>query len=88
MAKIKDGRKFFRSKKDGKWYDINKADMSHKRDAVDWWNNVANKKGYKPKGKEVREWMKDPDNYYLEHRSYNRSAGAKLRQTYDNPINP
>ncbi|ATV32870.1 MafB-like protein [Prevotella intermedia] len=88
MAKIKDGRKFFRSKKDGKWYDINKADMSHKRDAVDWWNNVANKKGYKPKGKEVREWMKDPDNYYLEHRSYNRSAGAKLRQTYDNPTNP
>jgi hypothetical protein len=31
--------------------------MSHKRDAVDWWNKEANPKGYKPKGKEVREWM-------------------------------
>ena len=88
MARIKNGKKQFKSKKDGKWYDIDKADMSHKRDAVDWWNNVANKRGYKPKGEEVREWMKKPNNYYLEHRTYNRSAGGKIKQTYNKPINP
>lgn len=87
MARIKNGKKQFKSKKDGKWYDIDKADMSHKRDAVDWWNNVANKRGYKPKGEEVREWMKKPNNYYLEHRTYNRSAGGKIKQTYNKPIN-
>ncbi|EFB30395.1 hypothetical protein HMPREF0971_03313 [Segatella oris F0302] len=88
MARIKNGKKQFKSKKDGKWYDIDKADMSHKRDAVDWWNNVANKRGYKPKGEEVRKWMKNPNNYYLEHRTYNRSAGGKIKQTYNEPINP
>lgn len=88
MARLKNGKKQFKSTKDGKWYDIDKADMSHKRDAVDWWNNVANKKGYKPKGEEVRKWMRDPNNYYLEHQSYNRSAGGKIKQTYNEPINP
>ena len=88
MARIKNGKKQFKSKKDGKWYDLDKADMSHKRDAVDWWNNVANKRGYKPKGEEVRKWMKKPQNYYLEHRTYNRSAGGKIKQTYNEPIKP
>lgn len=85
-ARIKNGKKQFKSKKDGKWYDLDKADMAHKRDAVDWWNKVARKKGYKPKGKEVREWMLDSKNYYLEHRSYNRSDGASLGKTYLPPF--
>lgn len=60
--------------------------MGHITNAVDWWNTVARKKGYKPKGKEVREWMLKSKNYYLEHRTYNRSAGALLKQTYKPPI--
>ena len=41
--------------------------MTHKIDAVTWWNEVGRK--YGPKSKEVRDWMLDPDNYYLEHYS-------------------
>lgn len=57
--------------------------MAHKIDAVTWWNEVGRK--YGPKSPEVRKWMLDPDNYYLEHYSINRSQGANLRQTYLQP---
>ncbi len=73
----------FKSKQDGKWYPVEKADMSHKKDAVEWWNETGYKSG--PKSKEVREFMLDTDNYYLEHYSHNRSSGAKLQQTYRPP---
>ena len=82
---LSDGKKIFKDSK-GKWHDFSKADMSHKRDAVDWWNNVARKKGYEPKGKEVREWMLKPENYRLDHYSINRSAGGKIKQTYKPPL--
>lgn len=65
---------------DGKWYDLSKADMAHKVDAVSWWNSVGRK--YGAKLKEVRKFMLNPDNYYLEHYSINRSQGPKLKQTY------
>ena len=65
---------------DGKWYDLSKADMAHKVDAVSWWNSVGRK--YGAKSKEVRKFMLNPDNYYLEHYSINRSQGPKLKQTY------
>ena len=68
---------------DGKWYPIEEADMAHKVDAVTWWNNIGRFLG--PKSKEVREWMMNPDNYYLEHYSINRSAGAKLKEEYLDP---
>ena len=50
-----------------KWRPLSEADMAHKTDAVTWWNEVGRK--YGPKSKEVRDWMRDPDNYYLEHYS-------------------
>ena len=37
---------------------------------------------YGAKSKEVRKFMLNPDNYYLEHYSINRSQGPKLKQTY------
>ena len=73
------GRTLFKAG-DGKWYDISKADMAHKVDAVEWWNSIGRK--YGAKSKEVRKFMLDPDNYYLEHYSINRSQGAKLGKTY------
>ncbi|WAB96302.1 GH-E family nuclease [Pseudomonas putida] len=70
---------------DGKWYDLSKADMAHKEDAVVWWNRVGRKHG--AKSPKVREWMLKSDNYYLEHRSINRSRGAITGQKhqYDTP---
>ncbi|HBO2318233.1 TPA: hypothetical protein NOE69_000792 [Pseudomonas aeruginosa] len=65
---------------DGKWYDISKADMAHKEDAVKWWNRKGRKFG--AKSPEVRKWMLDSKNYYLEHRSINRSQGAVLGQKH------
>lgn len=65
---------------DGKWYDMKYADMSHKKDAVTWWNKTGRK--YGAKSEKVRKWMLDSKNYYLDHRSINRSAGAKLGQVY------
>ena len=37
---------------------------------------------YGAKSKEVRKFMLNPDNYYLEHYRINRSQGPKLKQTY------
>ncbi|GFZ34460.1 hypothetical protein CSC2_49860 [Clostridium zeae] len=54
--------------------------MSHKTDAVTWWNEVG--KNYGAKSPEVRKWMLDSNNYYLDHYSINRSQGAKLKQNY------
>ncbi|WP_081016635.1 MULTISPECIES: GH-E family nuclease [Pseudomonas] len=65
---------------DKKWYDISRADMAHKEDAVKWWNREGRKHG--AKSPKVREWMLDSKNYYLEHRSINRSQGAILGQSH------
>lgn len=69
---------------DGKWHDLSKADMAHNRDAVKWWNAEGRKFG--GKSPEVRKWMLDSKNYTLEHYSINRSAGAKLGETYQPPL--
>ena len=69
----------------GKWYPLKEADMSHvPKNAVSWWNQVGRR--YGPKSPEVRRWMRDPDNYVLDHFSLNRSAGAKLKETYLPPL--
>ncbi|WP_242174786.1 MULTISPECIES: GH-E family nuclease [unclassified Pseudomonas] len=68
---------------DKNWYDLSKADMAHKTDAVTWWNTSGRHLG--AKSKEVRKWMLDSKNYELDHFSINRSAGAKLGQTYKPP---
>ncbi|MDY7991363.1 GH-E family nuclease [Paenibacillus polymyxa] len=65
---------------DGKWYPLDQADMAHLTDAVSWWNSKG--RYYGAKSPEVREWMLDSDNYVLDHYSLNRSAGAKLNETY------
>ena len=54
--------------------------MAHKVDAVSWWNSVGRK--YGAKSKEVRKFMLNPDNYYLEHYSINRSQRPKLKQPH------
>ena len=73
----------FKSPTDGKWYPIKEADMAHIKDAVKWWNEIGG--FYGPKTKPVRDFMKNWRNYVLEHYSYNRSQGAKLRVTYNSP---
>ena len=77
-----DGMEFNSS--DGEWYPIRYADMSHKTDAVKWWNEKGRE--YGAKSKEVRDWMLDPDNYTLEHYSTNRSAGGRLPDRYKSPL--
>lgn len=83
-GKIKEiaGEKHFKAS-NGEWYPLNEADMAHKIDAVSWWNTTG--RNYGPKSKEVRKWMLDSDNYYLEHYSINRSQGAKIKETYKPP---
>ena len=66
------------------WYDIKEADMSHKTDAVTWWNETGRKFG--AKSKEVRDWMLNPQNYELDHFKINRSKGAKLTDRYEPPL--
>jgi HNH/ENDO VII superfamily nuclease with conserved GHE residues len=59
--------------------DLDKADMAHKTDAVTWWNETGRQ--YGAKAPEVRSWMLDSKNYYLELNSINRSQGSILGQT-------
>ena len=59
------------------WYPIKETDMGHyPEDAVRWWNREGFRSGAKS-GK-VKKWMKDPNNYELQHKEVNRRAGAKL----------
>ena len=65
---------------DNKWYNLSEADMAHKVDAVSYWNETG--RYYGAKSPEVREFMLNPDNYYLEHYHINRSKGGALKETY------
>ncbi len=68
-----------------KWYPLREADMAHApTDAVRWWNQVGRQ--YGAKSPKVREWMRNADNYILDHYSLNRSAGAKLLERYLPPL--
>jgi hypothetical protein len=69
---------------DGNWYTIDKTDMGHLHDAVNWWNTVGRNHG--AKSPEVRRWMLDSTKYELEPSSINRSRGAKLKETYLPPL--
>jgi Pretoxin HINT domain/Domain of unknown function (DUF4280)/HNH/ENDO VII superfamily nuclease with conserved GHE residues len=79
---LPDGTKMFKDSK-GNWHDISKADMAHTTDAVTWWNQTGRNHG--ARSKEVRDWMRDSNNYRLDHYSINRSEGAKLGQRYSLP---
>lgn len=63
-----------------KWYPIKEADMAHKTDAVKWWNRTG--RFFGARSERVRKWMRNANNYYLEHFSKNRSQGAKLKDEY------
>lgn len=77
-----DGVEFKSS--DGEWYPISYADMSHKTDAVKWWNEKGRE--YGAKSRKVRDWMLESKNYTLEHYSTNRSAGGRLPDRYQTPF--
>jgi preprotein translocase subunit YajC len=74
-GKIRNNKKEFLAS-DGNWYPIEKADMAHIKDAVVWWNEKG--RFYGAKAPEVRAFMLDSNNYYLELYSINRSQGAHL----------
>jgi RHS repeat-associated protein len=71
---------------DGTWYPLRFADMSHKLDAVHWWNSIGRFHG--PKSPEVRRWMLDPDNYLLDYFRINRSGGGSLKNEGVRYIDP
>ena len=71
---------------DGNWYKLADADMSHKTDAVSYWNSTGRYFG--AKSPTVRKWMLDPDNYVLDHKSINRADGGRLKERYLPPIDP
>ena len=67
-----------------KWRNIKEADMGHKTDAVHWWNAEGRK--YGAKSKEVRDWMRNSDNYELQYYRTNRNKGAQIKETYKEPL--
>jgi hypothetical protein len=60
------------------WHPMQLTDMSHIDDAVSWWNRT----GRSLPPDQVRTWMRNPDNYFLEPRGPNRSRGASSGETY------
>lgn len=67
----------------GVWRPLAETDMSHKTDAVSWWNSTGRYFG--AKAPEVRNWMLKSDNYVLDYFRY-KSAGGKLTETYLPPV--
>lgn len=73
--------------KDGAFKEIDSTiDMAHKTDAVTWWNDIG--RFFGAKSPEVRRFMLNSKNYILQPQSVNRSAGARLGQTYLPPARP
>lgn len=77
------GEKEFQAS-NGSWYPLKDADMAHNTDAVTWWNQTGRQ--YGAQAPEVRSWMLDSKNYTLDYYSLNRSAGARLGETYLPPL--
>ena len=73
------------SEKDNEWYPLEKCDMSHKEACVTYWNREGRRHG--PLSQEVREWMENAENYYLEYYGHNRSAGGRMTERYLPPEN-
>ena len=81
----------FKSADDGNWYSLSDSNMSHKntdgyKDAVTEWNDELYQYGIK--SEQGREYMKDPDNYYIETEHANKRDGARLKETYRDPAEP
>ena len=43
-------------------------------------------RNYGARSPEVREFMTDPNNYYLEYYGINRSQGTQIGETYKPPL--
>jgi len=75
------------------WFDLEDADMGHHPiDAVDFWNKGDPSKGLSPgrelgpRHSDIRDWMKDPNNYEFQHYGYNRSMGGSTTSRYQPPV--
>jgi hypothetical protein len=72
------------------WYKLSDGQMSHKSDAVHWWNETG--RFYpRPGGQvapEVRAWMTDPKNYVIEYYQHNLAKGAMTRNAGHVYLNP
>ena len=64
----------------GEWIPLKDADLSHTQDAVKYWNEVGRFTG--AKSPEVRDFMTNPNNYFLDKSGLNRSAGGKIKEGY------
>lgn len=71
--------------KDGPVLIDDTIDMTHRTDAVKWWNDKGRFLG--EKSPEARKFMLDPDNCELQPQAINRSEGAKLKDRYI-PLQP
>lgn len=69
---------------DRKWYLLEDADMSHIESAVSYWNRKGRFTG--AKSVEVRMFMNDAGNYYLEYYRINRSEGGAMTARYLPPV--
>jgi RHS repeat-associated protein len=78
------GTKWFMSREDGKWYPIKEAHMAHETDVVRHWNRWARVFG--ARDDEIRNWMLNSKNYYLERGHSNTQAGARLNDRYFPPV--
>jgi len=81
----------FQSDDDGNWYPLSNGNMSYKntdghKDAVIEWNDELYQ--YGPKSEQARDYMKNPDNYYIETEHANKRDGAQLGETYRDPVQP
>ena len=65
------------------WVPISSTDMSHIKDAVKAWNEGLKDTG--AKSPEVRQFMRDPNNYELDSSSINRSKGGSMNERYSDP---
>lgn len=68
------------------WHPIEDMDMGHRHDAVTYWNETGRHLG--PRHPEVRRWMLDPENYELQHYSFNRSEGSRLGHSGERYLPP
>jgi hypothetical protein len=69
---------------EGEWISVAKTDMSHLEDAVVYWNREGY--AYGARSAEVRKWMRDPNNYELEHYATSRARGGASAETYRPPL--
>ena len=84
IKELPNGKKYVYSEKAKRWIKLEDCDMSHIKAAVVYWNEEG--KYYGPLSPEVRKWMLESKNYYLEYYVINRSEGGKINMSYQAPV--